>query len=307
MGFFDRISEGLSRSRDKFKEQMNVLLDRGPDLDDDFWDGLEETLILSDVGAPAASSIVENLRDQATRKALPDAYAVLDMLNEQIASTFTEGGEEVFGGEPALVLFVGINGTGKTTTVGKLAKEASDAGRNVILGSADTFRAAAIEQLEVWARRADVEVVERERGSDPASVCYATIERAEETGADLVLIDTAGRLHTSADLMRELEKVVNVVRKRSQLPVYTVLVIDATTGQNGLQQAREFNNSLSLDGIVVTKLDGTAKGGIALAVSHELELPVLKIGVGEGMDDLKDFDPHDFARALVGDFDEREA
>ena len=307
MGFFDRISEGLSRSRDKFKEQMNVLLDRGPDLDDEFWDGLEETLILSDVGALAASSIVENLRDQATRKALPDAYAVLDMLNDQIASTFTEGGEEVFGGDPALVLFVGINGTGKTTTVGKLAKEASDAGRNVILGSADTFRAAAIEQLEVWARRADVEVVERERGSDPASVCYATIERAEETGADLVLIDTAGRLHTSADLMRELEKVVNVVRKRSQLPVYTVLVIDATTGQNGLQQAREFNNSLSLNGIIVTKLDGTAKGGIALAVSHELELPVLKIGVGEGMDDLKDFDPHDFARALVGDFDEREA
>lgn len=307
MGFFDRISEGLSRSRDKFKEQVNVLLDRGPDLDDEFWDGLEETLILSDVGALAASSIVENLRDQATRKALPDAYAVLDMLNEQIASTFTEGGEEVFGGDPALVLFVGINGTGKTTTVGKLAKEASDAGRNVILGSADTFRAAAIEQLEVWARRADVEVVERERGSDPASVCYATIERAEETGADLVLIDTAGRLHTSADLMRELEKVVNVVRKRSQLPVYTVLVIDATTGQNGLQQAREFNNSLSLDGIVVTKLDGTAKGGIALAVSHELELPVLKIGVGEGMDDLKDFDAHDFARALIGDFDEREA
>lgn len=307
MGFFDRISEGLARSRDKFKEQMNVLLDRGPDLDDEFWDGLEETLILSDVGAPAASSIVENLRDQATRKALPDAYAVLDMLNEQIASTFTEGGEEVFGGDPALVLFVGINGTGKTTTVGKLAKEASDAGRNVILGSADTFRAAAIEQLEVWARRADVEVVERERGSDPASVCYATIERAEETGADLVLIDTAGRLHTSADLMRELEKVVNVVRKRSQLPVYTVLVIDATTGQNGLQQAREFNNALSLDGIVVTKLDGTAKGGIALAVSHELELPVLKIGVGEGMDDLKDFDANGFARALIGDFDEREA
>lgn len=307
MGFFDRISEGLARSRDKFKEQMNVLLDRGPDLDDEFWDGLEETLILSDVGALAASSIVENLREQATRKALPDAYAVLDMLNEQIASTFTEGGEEVFGGDPALVLFVGINGTGKTTTVGKLAKEASDAGRNVILGSADTFRAAAIEQLEVWARRADVEVVERERGSDPASVCYATIERAEETGADLVLIDTAGRLHTSADLMRELEKVVNVVRKRSQLPVYTVLVIDATTGQNGLQQAREFNNSLSLDGIVVTKLDGTAKGGIALAVSHELELPVLKIGVGEGMDDLKDFDAHDFARALIGDFDERGA
>lgn len=305
MGFFDRISEGLSRSRDKFKEQMNVLLDRGPDLDEDFWDGLEETLILADIGGAAASEIVEGLRDQATRKALPDAYAVLDLLNDQIADTFTPGGEDVLGGEPAVVLFVGINGTGKTTTVGKLAKEATDAGHTVLLGSADTFRAAAIEQLEVWARRANVEVVTRERGSDPASVCYDTLERAEEAGADLVLIDTAGRLHTSADLMRELEKVVNVVRKRAQLPVRTVLVIDATTGQNGLAQAREFDRALDLDGVIVTKLDGTAKGGIALAVSHELELPVLKIGVGEGLDDLKDFDAHDFARALVGDFDER--
>ena len=189
-----------------------------------------------------------------------------------------------------MVLFVGINGTGKTTTVGKLAKEAADAGRTVLLGSADTFRAAAIEQLEAWARRAGVEVVTRERGSDPASVCYDTLERAEAAGADLVLIDTAGRLHTSADLMRELEKVVGVVRKRANLPVYTVLVTDATTGQNGLQQAREFDRALDLDGVIVTKLDGTAKGGIALAVSHELELPVLKIGVGEGLDDLKDFD-----------------
>ena len=201
---------------------------------------------------------------------------------------------------------MGINGTGKTTTVGKLAKEATDAGRTVLLGSADTVRAAAIEQLEVWARRAGVEVVTRERGSDPASVCYDTLERAEAVGADLVLIDTAGRLHTSADLMRELEKVVGVVRKRANMPVYTVLVTDATTGQNGLSQAREFDRALDLDGVIVTKLDGTAKGGIALAISHELELPVLKIGVGEGLDDLRDFDPHDFARALVGEFDERE-
>ena len=306
MGFFERISEGLARSRDKFKEQMNVLLDRGPDLDDDFWDGLEETLILADIGAPAASEIVESLRDTATRKALPDAYAVLDLLNDQIAATFAEGGQDVLDGGEAVVLFVGINGTGKTTTVGKLAKEATDAGRTVLLGSADTFRAAAIEQLEVWARRAGVEVVTRERGSDPASVCYDTLERAEAGGADLVLIDTAGRLHTSADLMRELEKVVGVVRKRANMPVYTVLVTDATTGQNGLSQAREFDRALDLDGVIVTKLDGTAKGGIALAISHELELPVLKIGVGEGLDDLRDFDPHDFARALVGEFDERE-
>ena len=189
--------------------------------------------------------------------------------------------------------------------MGKLAKEATEEGRTVLLGSADTFRAAAIEQLEAWAARSGVEVVTRERGSDPASVCYDTLERAEAQGADLVLIDTAGRLHTSADLMRELEKVVGVVRKRSKLPVFTVLVIDATTGQNGLSQAREFDRALDLDGVIVTKLDGTAKGGIALAVSHELGLPVLKIGVGEGLDDLKDFDAHDFARALVGDFDER--
>lgn len=305
MGFFERISQGLARSRERFTEQMNVLFDRGPDLDDDFWDGLEETLILADIGGPAAFDIVEGLRDTATRKALPDAYAVLDLLNERMASSFAEGGEEVFGGEPAVVLFVGINGAGKTTTVGKLAKEATDAGRTVLLGSADTFRAAAIEQLEEWARRADVEICTRERGSDPASVCYDTLERAESKGADLVLIDTAGRLHTSADLMRELEKVVNVVRKRSSLPVYTVLVIDATTGQNGMQQAKEFDRALKLDGVIVTKLDGTAKGGIALAVSHELDLPILKIGVGEGLDDLKDFDAHEFARAFVGEFDER--
>lgn len=305
MAFFERISKGLSRSRNKFKEQMNVLLDRGPKLDEDFWELLEETLILSDVGAYAADSIVENLRDQAARQALPDAYAVLDLLNDQIATTFTEAEDDIFNEEEAVVLFVGINGTGKTTTVGKIAKEYSDAGRAVILGSADTFRAAAIEQLEVWAERAGVEMVTRERGSDPASVCYNTIERAEQTGANLVLIDTAGRLHTSADLMRELEKVVNVVRKRSQMPVYTILVIDATTGQNGLQQAREFNKALDLDGLIVTKLDGTAKGGIALAVSHELELPIYKIGVGEGIEDLRDFDAHDFASALIGDFDER--
>lgn len=305
MGFFDRISEGLARSRTKFKEQMNVLLDRGPNLDDDFWDGLEEALILSDIGGSAACEIVDNLRDQAKRKALPDAYAVLDMLNDQIAGTFTQGGEEILGGDPSLILFVGINGTGKTTTVGKIAKEATDAGRKVILGSADTFRAAAIEQLEVWSKRAGVEMVTRERGSDPASVCYATIERAEELGSDLVLIDTAGRLHTSADLMRELEKVVSVVRKRSKLPVYTVLVIDATTGQNGLQQAREFNKALSLDALIITKLDGTAKGGIALAVSHELELPIIKIGVGEGIEDLKDFDAREFARGFVGEMDDR--
>ena len=299
MGFFDRISSGLHRSRDKFKEQMNILLDRGPDVDEEFWETLEEALILSDFGAAAADAIVEELRDEATRKALPDAYAVLDLLAEKIADQFIETDGSIFDDE-AVVLFVGVNGSGKTTTVGKIAAEAHSNDRKVLLGSADTFRAAAIEQLEEWARRADVEIVSRERGSDPASVCYETLERAEQTGADLVLIDTAGRLHTSDDLMRELTKVVEVVRRRSELPVYTVLVIDATTGQNGLQQAREFNKALDLDGIIVTKLDGTAKGGISVAIAHELELPLYKIGVG-GIEDLQDFDALDFANALIGE------
>lgn len=300
MGFFDRISSGLHRSRDKFKEQMNILLDRGPDVDEEFWETLEEALILSDFGAAAADAIVEELRDEATRKALPDAYAVLDLLAEKIADQFIETDGSIFDDE-AVVLFVGVNGSGKTTTVGKIAAEDHSNDRKVLLGSADTFRAAAIEQLEEWARRADVEIVSRERGSDPASVCYETLERAEQTGADLVLIDTAGRLHTSDDLMRELTKVVEVVRRRSELPVYTVLVIDATTGQNGLQQAREFNKALDLDGIIVTKLDGTAKGGISVAIAHELELPLYKIGVGEGIEDLQDFDALDFANALIGE------
>ena len=302
MGFMNRFREGLARTREAFQEDMNLLLDRSPDVDDDFWDGLEEALIMSDMGGYSASTIVDKLRGEATRKGYRTAYDVLNALNDEIAGEFVDGGQDILGGDPSIVLFVGVNGSGKTTTTGKIAKEAKDAGRTVILGCADTFRAAAIEQLEVWAKRADVEICARERGSDPASVCYETIERGEAIGADLVLIDTAGRLHTSADLMRELEKVVAVVRKRANLPVHLVLVIDATTGQNGLQQAREFNDALDLDGVIITKLDGTAKGGIAVAVAHYLKLPIIKLGVGEGLEDLKDFDAREYAASLVGEF-----
>lgn len=301
MGLLNRFKEGLSRTREAFQEDMNLILDRSPDVDDDFWDGLEEALIISDMGGYSATTITERLRNEATRKGYRSARDVLGALNDQIAAEFVEGGEHFFD-EDGIVLFVGVNGSGKTTTTGKIAKQAKDSGRTVILGCADTFRAAAIEQLEVWASRADVEICARERGSDSASVCYETIERGEQIGAGLVLIDTAGRLHTSADLMRELEKVVAVVRKRANMPVKLVLVIDATTGQNGLQQAREFNEALDLDGVIITKLDGTAKGGIAVAVAHYLKLPIVKLGVGEGLEDLKDFDAHEYAASLVGDF-----
>lgn len=301
MGFLNRFTEGLAKTRESFREDMNLLLNRGPEVDDEFWDGLEEALIMSDMGGYSASTIVDRLRSEAVRKGYRNAYDVLDALNDQVAAEFPEGSEGFFA-EPCTVLFVGVNGSGKTTTTGKIAKQMKEAGRTVILGCADTFRAAAIEQLEVWAERADVEICSRERGSDPASVCYETIERGEQIGADLVLIDTAGRLHTSADLMRELEKVVAVVRKRSSLPVKLVLVIDATTGQNGLQQAREFNDALDLDGVVITKLDGTAKGGIAVAVAHYLKIPIVKLGVGEGLEDLKDFNSREYAASLVGDF-----
>jgi len=296
--WFKRLADGLTKSRERLGEQLNVLLRRGPDLDDEFWSDLEDALISADIGFTATNDIVESLRLEAARKALPDAEAVMDLLEQRIAQEF-KAGEDVFDLSPVTVLMVGVNGTGKTTSVGKLAKQASDAGRSVILGSADTFRAAASEQLDVWASRAGVPVIRRDRGADPAAVAFETLEAAEARGADLILIDTAGRLHTSADLMRELQKVKRVTENRSKPPVKTILVMDATTGQNGLVQAREFNAALGLDGIVLTKLDGTAKGGIAVAISRELGLPILRIGFGEGLEDLRPFEAAAFARALV--------
>ena len=297
---FDTLMSGLSRSRSRFSESLNAFFGRKPKLDDDFYDNLEETLILSDMGVEAAEEIIASLKTAATRQALPDAEAVMALLEKAVANAFVTAEEDLFGISPVIVLFVGINGAGKTTTVGKLAYSYAASGRNVLIGSGDTFRAAAIEQLDTWAERANVPVIKRERGADPASVCFEVVEAAEACGADLTLIDTAGRLHTSADLMRELAKVVQVTRKRAKVPVKTVLVIDAVTGQNGLVQAREFNEALGLDGIIMTKLDGTAKGGIALAVSRELDLPILRIGVGEQAQDLQVFDPLAYAKALVG-------
>lgn len=296
--WFRRLADGLSKSRERLGEQLNVLLNRGPDLDEEFWADLEDALIGADIGFVATDEIVTSLRTEAARKALPDASAVLDLLVDQIAAEFLAA-DDLFDESPVTVLMVGVNGTGKTTSVGKLAKQATDSGRKVLLGSADTFRAAAAEQLDIWAERAGVPVVRRDRGADPAAVAFDSVATAEQTGADMTLIDTAGRLHTSADLMRELQKVKRVTEGRSEPPVKTVLVMDATTGQNGLTQAREFDAALGVDGIVLTKLDGTAKGGIAVAISKELGIPILRIGVGEGLEDLRPFDPQAFARALI--------
>ncbi len=297
--WFERLSSGLSRTREGIAERVATIVGRGPALEDDFWDGLEESLIAADMGALASSEIVARLRTHARREDLPDASAVLRALAEMVADELPEQ-TDVLGESPVTVLFVGVNRTGKTTSVGKIAAEAAGAGRRVVVGSADTYRAAAIEQLRVWADRAGVPIVERERGADPAAVVFDTLAVARDTAADLVLVDTAGRLHTSADLMGELKKVQRVARAQSTYPVRCVLVMDATTGQNGLLQARAFNEALDLDGIVLTKLDGTAKGGIAVAISRELGLPILRIGVGESLEDLHLFDRLEFARALAG-------
>ena len=297
MGFLDSLKKGLERSR----EAINEIFYMGGEVDEDFWEDLEDTLVMGDMGAEVAMRVTDDLREQAARENLTRAEQIRDALAQRLAEEFTKAPRDPFTDVPSCVVFVGINGAGKTTTVGKLAGRAHDAGIPCVIGGADTFRAAAIEQLEVWGQRAGIDVITRERGADPASVCYDVVEEAEKRGSQLVLIDTAGRLHTSSDLMRELAKVVNVTRKRASMPVSVVLVIDATTGQNGLNQAREFNDALELDGLIVTKLDGTAKGGIALAISSQLGLPIYRIGVGESLDDLQTFDALDFTRALVGE------
>ncbi len=300
MGFRDRLSRGLRKTREGLRNSFNAIADLGSSITDEHWDSLEEALLGADMG-PVSFDIVDNLKKTARRKEISYYSEIKEYLIDEIAESFVKSETDIFEDTPVCVLFVGINGAGKTTTVGKIAKYGVDSGHNVLLGSGDTFRAAAIEQLAEWARRADVEVVQRERGSDPASVCYEVIERGEQLGSDLLLIDTAGRLHTSDDLMRELQKVVNVTRKRANIPVKTVLVIDATTGQNGLAQAQVFNKALDLDAVIVTKLDGTAKGGIAVAISHDLGLPIARLGVGESIEDLRPFDARAFAEEIIGE------
>ena len=291
-GLFSRLRDSLSKSRQALTAELaSAAFDPG---DDAAWERLEEALIRADVGVPATAELVRRLE---ARQELTDLNAALA---DEIAALLGDPGTLNVQAEPSVLLVVGVNGTGKTTTIGKLAERLRQHGHSVVLAAADTFRAAAEEQLEIWAGRANAEFVGGERGADPASVAYEAIERGGRNGADVVIVDTAGRLHTQMNLMQELAKVRRVIEgKLDGAPHETLLVVDATTGQNGLQQARLFGEAVGVTGVALTKLDGSAKGGIAVAIAHELGMPVKLIGVGETLDDLRPFDPHDFARALV--------
>jgi fused signal recognition particle receptor len=291
-GFFSRLRDSLGKTRRAMTEQLAAAA--FDPADDEAWERLEEALIAADVGVPTTAELVRRLEARGEVRELGEALAT------EAAELLGEPGTLELRQRPSVILVVGVNGTGKTTTIGKLASRLRDHRRSVILAAADTFRAAAEEQLEIWAKRADADFVGSERGGDPAAVAYDAIEAATARGRDVVIVDTAGRLHTQTNLMEELAKVRRVIERRLEgAPHETLLVIDATTGQNGLQQARLFGEAVNVSGVALTKLDGSAKGGVALAIAHELGLPVKLVGVGEGIEDLRPFDPQDFARALL--------
>ena len=301
MGIFSRINKGLKKTRENMSGAIDSMLHGKTEIDDDFYDELEEILVMGDVGCMTASEIVEKLRERVAKKHLRKPEAVKNEIKEIVAEML-EGGEEMsLITLPSVILVIGVNGVGKTTSIGKLAAMYKNEGKKVILAAADTFRAAAIEQLEEWANRAGVEIVKHREGADPAAVIYDTIQAGKARNADIIICDTAGRLHNKKNLMMELNKMFRVIER--ELPgcdCEVLLVIDATTGQNGLAQAREFLAAASVTGIVLTKLDGTAKGGIVVAIRRELGLPVRFVGVGEGVQDLQPFDAKLFAEAIVG-------
>jgi fused signal recognition particle receptor len=291
-GMFSRLRDSLSKSRRALTEQLaSAAFDPS---DDAAWERLEEALIAADVGVRATAELVQRL------EARPDLGDLNEALADEIAALMGEPPVLNVQERPSVVLVVGVNGTGKTTTIGKLAHRLHEHGRSVLVAAADTFRAAAEEQLEIWAQRAEADFVGSARGGDPAAVAYDAIEAATSRGRDVVVVDTAGRLHTQTNLMDELSKVRRVIAgKLDGAPHETLLVVDATTGQNGLQQARLFGEAVGVTGVALTKLDGSAKGGVAIPIAYELGLPVKLIGVGERLDDLRPFDARDYARALV--------
>jgi len=302
-GVFKRLRESLSKSRQALTEEISAsLFDR---IDDETWERLEEALILADAGAPTTAAVVERLEHEVEAGTVPaDGVAVRDRLIEILGEVAATGRAPIdLSADPAVLMMVGVNGTGKTTTIGKIAWHLSkEMGLRVILAAGDTYRAAAAEQLAEWAERAGAELIRGQEGADPGAVAFDAIAAAQARGADVVIVDTAGRLHTQDNLMEELAKVRRVIAKQiPEAPHETLISIDATTGQNGLRQAKVFSEAVAVDGVVLTKLDGTAKGGIALAIASDLGIPVKLIGVGETLEDLRPFDPAEYATALLAE------
>ncbi len=299
MGFFERLKQGLTKTKQGFVEKVETIF-QGKTIDSESLEELEETLILADIGAISAAEVVDHLREKAKKGELGGSGSVKDFLKKELSSLLGAGQKLVpYGEKPFVILAIGVNGAGKTTTIGKLAGRFRDQGYSVLLAAGDTFRAAAIEQLEIWGNRSHAQVVKHQSGSDPSAVVFDAIEAARARGTDIVIIDTAGRLHTKNPLMEELKKIRRVCDKALPgAPHEVLLVVDATNGQNALRQAEIFNETVGVTAIALTKLDGTAKGGIVFAIKKELNIPVKLIGVGEGVDDLQDFEPQDFVKAL---------
>ena len=299
MGFFDKIFSGLTKTRNNMAELEELFQDYEPD-SGEFYDDLEDLLVMSDVGAATADSIVQALKKMTWECLFRKGYEARAGLIELLSGMLTVNDASLkLDTKPSVILMVGVNGVGKTTTIGKLAHQLIGQGKKVLLCAGDTFRAAAAEQLGIWAERSGADIVRHEEGSDPAAVVYDALSAAKARGADVVIIDTAGRLHNKANLMNELGKIRRIIdRELPEADVETLLVLDATTGQNGLIQAKEFKNTAGLTGIVLTKLDGTAKGGIVFPIAKELGVPVKYVGVGEGMDDLIPFDAKNYVEAL---------
>lgn len=297
MGLFDSLKHGLERSR----EALNEIFYFGGEVDEDFWEELEDTLVMGDMGGEIAMNVTDDLREMAARKNLRTADQLRTALAERLEEFFVEAESDIFDDTPSCVLFVGINGAGKTTTVGKIASAEASMGKNVVIGSADTFRAAAIEQLDVWGERAGVPVIKQRLGADPASVAFDTLQSAKANDVDVVLIDTAGRLHNKKGLMDELTKIKNVMQKVvPDAPHEVLLVLDGSTGQNAFEQARHFVAATQVNQLAITKLDGTAKGGVVIGISDQFKIPVKYIGLGEGIDDLQVFDKKEFVDSLFG-------
>jgi len=299
MGFFDKIFSGLTKTRNKMEELEELFQNFDPE-DEDFYDDLEELLVLSDVGAATSAMIVDEMRKQIWEERCRKGKEVRKELIKVLTKILQVGDSGLkMTTKPSVILMVGVNGVGKTTTIGKMAAQFKSEGKKVLLCAGDTFRAAAGEQLNIWADRSECDIVRHEEGSDPAAVVYDSLCAAKARGTDTVIIDTAGRLHNKANLMNELSKIRRIIdRELPDADVETLMVLDATTGQNGLIQAQQFLETAGLTGIVLTKLDGTAKGGIVFAIAHELKLPVKFVGVGEGIDDLIPFNPQTFIEAM---------